>query len=95
MDLNHSDDAGSQLQKLTELDAEGVLLTEQLVAIGTQLNLADIDIDNAKTMEEKVAKKIIWKTIRGKYKETQARIKCLDRRISAIKYLIKSERNTF
>lgn len=93
--LNHTDDVSTLLQKLTELDAEGAKLTEQLVAIGTQLNLADIDVDNAKTPEEKLDKKIIWKTIRGKYKETQARIKCLDRRVSSLKYMIKAERNTF
>jgi hypothetical protein len=95
MDLKHSDDSATQLQKLAELDNEGQKLIEMLIAIGTQLNLADIDVDQSKTKEEKLEKKIIWKTIRGKYKETQARIKSLDRRISSIKYLIKSERNQF
>lgn len=93
--LNHTDDAGTQLQRLAEADNEGQRLTAELIAIGTQLNLADIDVDQSKTAEEKLEKKIIWKTIRGKYKETQAKIKCLDRKISSIKYLIKSEKNQF
>lgn len=92
--LNHTDDVAMQLAKLAEADNEGQRLTAELIAIGTQLNLADIDVDQSPP-EEKLAKKIIWKTIRGKYKETQAKIKCVDRRISSIKYLIKSERNTF
>ncbi len=95
MELSHQDDSGVQLAKLAEADNEGQRLTAELIAIGTQLNLADIDVDQAKTPEEKLEKKITWKTIRGKYKETQAKIKCLDRKISSIKYLIKSERNQF
>jgi len=92
MELNHTDDVATQLQKITELDAEGEKLTEMLVVIGTQLNLADIDVDHAKDAEDKLVKKTIWKTIRGKYKETQARIKALDRRIAILKYLVKMEK---
>ena len=93
--LDHTDDVATQNQKLAEANNLGIRLTDELIAIGTQLNLADVDMERAITIEEKRDKRIIWKTIKGKYKEKQARIKQLDRQIAIIKYFIKAERNQF
>ena len=94
MQLNSTEDSATQVQRLNEANNEALRLTEELIAIGTQLNLADIDIDKA-PKEEKVARKIIWKTLKGKYKETQARIKQWDRTINILKYNIKMEGSHF
>jgi peptidoglycan hydrolase CwlO-like protein len=39
MTLDHTDDVGTQMQKMIEATNEVVNLTHQLIAVGTELNL--------------------------------------------------------
>lgn len=95
MELDHTQDGAVQMQRLAEATNKNIVLTEQLVAIGTQLNLTKLDILRAITPEEKLKAKIDHQIIEGKYKETQARIKCQKEIMSSIKYLLKAEGSKF
>jgi hypothetical protein len=95
LEINHEEDAGVQMQRLAEATNKNIMLTEQLVAIGTQLNLAKLDILRAENEEAKLKAKIVHQEIEGKYKETQARIRCQKEIMSSIKYLIKAEGSKF
>ena len=95
MELDHTEDSATQMQRLAEATNKNIELTEQLVAIGTQLNLAKIDVLKANTKEEKKTAQIIEQEIEGRFSETKARIRCQKEIMASIKYLLKAEGSKF
>ncbi len=95
MVLDHTEDSATQMQRLAEATNENIRLTELLVALGEQLNQTRIDVLKATTKEEIRGARILRQIAEGKYKETQARIRCQKEIMASIKYLIKAEGSQF
>ncbi len=91
MELNHTDDASTQSQKLVHATNEIVLLTNQLIEIGTLLNQTEVNVLMAFGAEDKRKAKILRQQAKGKYKEVQARIKAQKEIINSLKVTIRAE----
>jgi len=91
MDLNHSDDTGTQLSKMLNATNEVCRLTQELIAVGDILNKSEIGVLEAVGKEEKRKAKIIRQQAKGKYKEIQVRIKAQKEIINSLKVSIRAE----
>jgi hypothetical protein len=95
LELNHSDDSGTQLQRLAETTNEIIKLTEMLKVAGEFYNQTKVDLLQAETPEEIKKAKIERQYAEGKYKGILADIRCKKEIVNTIKTLAKAEHNSF
>ena len=95
MELDHTDDAGMQMQKLTEAGNEILRLTAILKVVGNDYNVTKVNVLKAGTKEGIKQARIECQEAEGRYKGVMADIKCQKEIINIIKTLAKAEHNQF
>ena len=95
MEVDHTDDAGMQLQKLAQAGNEILRLTAVLKAVGDDYNITKVNVLKATTKEDIQKAKIEKQEAEGRYKGVLADIRCQKEIIQIIKTLAKAEHNQF